>query len=136
MIEFYPQIKLVHVAAVLLSGGLFALRGLAVGSGTRWGMATPVRYLSYSIDIVLLAAALMLVAILPGAVFANGWLWVKLALLVVYIGLGTLALKRGRTPRVRTATFVAALLVYASMFAVARAHHPLGPWQIVSLWLQ
>lgn len=135
MIEFYPQIKLVHVAAVLLSGGLFLLRGLAVQGLGNWGMATPVRYLSYSIDIVLLTAALMLVAILPSAAFANGWLWVKLVLLVAYIGLGSFALKRGRTPRVRFVCFVSALLLFAAVFAVARTHHPLGPWQIVSAWL-
>lgn len=136
MIEIYPQIKLVHVAAVLLSGSLFLLRGLAVQGAASWGMATPVRFLSYGIDIVLLSAALMLVVLLPGAVFANGWLWVKLVLLVIYIGLGTLALKRGRTPWVRAACFVAALLVYGSIFAIARAHHPLGPWLTVSAWLQ
>jgi uncharacterized membrane protein SirB2 len=126
MIEFYPQIKLVHVAAVLLSGGLFLLRGLAVQGGLRVGMVAPVRFLSYGIDIVLLSAALMLVAVLPSAVFANGWLWAKLGLLVVYVGLGTFALKRGRTPRVRLACFIAALLVYAGMYTIARAHHPLG----------
>ena len=31
MIEFYPQIKFVHVAAVILSGSLFMLRGLTLG---------------------------------------------------------------------------------------------------------
>jgi uncharacterized membrane protein SirB2 len=126
MIEFYPQIKLVHVAAVLMSGGLFLLRGLAVQGGLRLGMVAPVRFLSYGIDIVLLSAALMLVAVLPSAVFGNGWLWAKLGLLLVYVGLGTFALKRGRTPRVRLACFIAALLVYAGMYTIARAHHPLG----------
>jgi len=126
MIEFYPQIKLVHVAAVLLSGGLFLLRGLAVQGGMRWGMATPVRFLSYGIDIVLLSAALMLLAILPSAMFANGWLWAKLGLLVAYVVLGSFALKRGRTPGVRWSCFVAALLAYGAMFTIARAHHPLG----------
>ena len=135
MIEFYPQIKLVHVAAAVLSGGLFLLRGLAVQGLGNWGMATPVRYLSYGIDIVLLSAALMLVAIVPSAVFANGWLWVKLVLLVAYIGVASFALKRGRTPRVRLVCYVSALLLFAALFAVARAHHPLGPWQIVSSWL-
>lgn len=135
MIEFYPQIKLVHVAAVLLSGGLFLLRGLAVQGLGGWGMATPVRFLSYSIDVVLLTAALMLVAVLPAAVFANGWLWVKLVLLVAYVGLGTFALKRGRTQQARLASFVAAVLVYAAMLAVARTHSPLGPWQVVSAWI-
>ena len=126
MIEFYPQIKLVHVAAVLLSGGLFLLRGLAVQGGSRWGMALPVRFLSYGIDIVLLSAALMLVAVLPSALFANGWLWAKLGLLVGYVVLGSFALKRGPTPAIRWACFVAALVTYGAMFTIARAHHPLG----------
>ena len=126
MIEFYPQIKLVHVGAVFLSGGLFLLRGLAVQRGMPWGMATPVRFLSYGIDIVLLSAALMLLAILPSAVFANGWLWAKLGLLVAYIVLGSIALKRGRTRNARLACFVAALLTYGAMFTIARAHDPLG----------
>lgn len=126
MIEFYPQIKLVHVAAVLMSGGLFLLRGLAVQAGMRWGMVTPVRFLSYGIDIVLLSAALMLLAVLPPALFANGWLWAKLTLLLVYVGLGTFALKRGRTPSVRLSCFLAALLVYGAMYTIARSHDPLG----------
>ena len=43
---------------------------------------------------MLLTAALMLVTILPGAMFANHWLTLKVALLFVYVALGTLALKR------------------------------------------
>ncbi len=126
MIEFYPQIKLVHVAAVLASGGLFLLRGIAVQAGQGWGMAAPARYLSYGIDIVLLSAALMLLAILPPLMYANGWLWAKLCLLLVYIVLGSLALKRARTPRASAVCFGAALLTYAAMFTIARTHHPLG----------
>jgi len=135
MIEYYTQIKAVHVAAALASGGLFTLRGAALQLGAGWTMMAPVRFLSYGIDIVLLSAALMLLAVLPAAMFANGWLWVKLALLALYVGLGTLALRRGRTPRVRRICFVAALLVYAAVFAVARSHHPLGPWILLSGWL-
>ena len=127
MIEFYSQIKWIHVAAVIASGGLFLLRGLSLQARASWPMAAPVRYLSYGIDSVLLAAAVALVVILPAAVYANGWLTVKLVLLVLYIGLGTVALKRGRTQTRRLAAFVAALAVYGSIIAVARAHHPLGP---------
>src|SRR5690606_759986 len=88
--------------------------------------AAPVRYLSYSIDTVLLTAALMLVTILPGALFANGWLTAKLALLVVYVVLGVYALRRGRTPAARAVCYVAALLVFATIFGIARYHHALG----------
>jgi len=125
--EFYPQIKWVHIACVLASGSLFALRGLLVQAGhagaAQWA---PVRWLSYGIDTTLLTAALMLVSILPGAMFANGWLTTKLVLLVVYVVLGTLALKRARTPRARLTFYVAALATYVYMLGVARMHHPLG----------
>ena len=127
LIAFYPQIKWVHIAAVCASGSLFALRGALVQAGIpRWAMTAPVRYLSYTIDTILLTAALMLLTILPGAMFANGWLTAKLVLVVVYVGLGTFALKRGRTPRMRTICVVAALLVFATIIGIALAHHPLG----------
>lgn len=126
MIEFYSQIKSVHVAAVIASGVLFLLRGIAVQAGARWTMAAPLRYLSYSIDSVLLTAALMLATMLPSAMFANGWLTLKLCLVLVYVLLGSFALKRGRTPRVRLICFIAALAVYAFVISVAIAHHPLG----------
>lgn len=126
MIAFYLQIKLVHVLAVLASGGLFALRGAALLAEQRWAMATPLRYLSYSIDTVLLTAALMLLTILPAGMFANGWLALKLVLLVVYVVLGSLALKRARSERARRIAYGAALLTYVYMLGVARIHHPLG----------
>jgi len=74
MIEFYPQIKHVHIGLALLSGALFALRGALLLGGVRWPDAAPVRYLSYTVDTALLTAALMLLTILPGALYANGWL--------------------------------------------------------------
>ena len=83
-------------------------------------MAAPVRYLSYTVDTILLTAALMLLTILLDAMFANGWLTAKLVLVVVYVLLGTFALKRGRTPRVRLACYVAALLVFATIIGIAR----------------
>jgi uncharacterized membrane protein SirB2 len=126
MIDFYPQIRLTHIIAVLASGGLFFLRGLAVNLGARWAMAAPLRYLSYAIDTVLLTAALMLATILHQYPFVHGWLTVKVLLLVVYIVLGSFALKRGRTATTRLVCWLAALAVYAFIISVARAHHPLG----------
>ena len=127
MIEWYAEVKLVHVTAAIASGLLFLFRGTAVNWGGSWGMITPIRYLSYSIDIVLLSAALLLLAIVPAVVYSNGWLWLKLALLVLYIGLGTLALKRGRTRAIRRGFFVAAITTYTCMYLIARTHDPVGP---------
>jgi uncharacterized membrane protein SirB2 len=126
MIEFYPQIKWVHIAAVLCSGSLFFIRGCMLLNNMKLAMAAPVRYLSYCIDTVLLTAALMLLTLLPTAMFANGWLWLKVFLLLVYIVLGSFALKRGHNRKQRTIFFIAAVLVFAFVISVARAHHPLG----------
>ncbi len=126
MIEFYPQIRTVHIVAVLLSGGLFAVRGMGVLAGGRWPMAMPLRALGYSIDTVLLTAALMLVSLLPSELFANHWLTAKLGLLVVYVVLGSIALKRGRSARIRAICFITALFVFASMYGIARTHRPQG----------
>jgi uncharacterized membrane protein SirB2 len=126
MIEFYAQIKMVHVSMVLASGALFALRGAGVLAGHRWPRATMVRWTSYTIDTTLLTAALMLLTILPWAMFGNGWLAMKLALLVVYIVLGILALGPGRARGSSAGFYVAALATYAMVYGIARAHHPLG----------
>lgn len=126
MIEFYPQIKSLHIAAALASGLLFAIRGAALLAGQRWPNAFGLRVTSWTIDTVLLTAALMLFSLLPGALFANGWLTAKIVLLVVYIGLGTIALKRARGTRTRAVAYVAALATFACIYSIARAHHPLG----------
>src|SRR3546814_6710236 len=125
MAEFYPEIRLVHITAVIVSGGLFLLRGLAVRAGAGWAMAAPLRRLTYAVDTVLLAAALTLTVIVGQYPFLDAWLPVKVLLLVVYILLGTFALRRGSTRTGRPLCFVAALLAHPWYSGVASAHHPL-----------
>lgn len=132
MIEFYPQIKLVHVVCVVLSGCLFALRGGLMLAGSPQANAALLRYLSYLIDTSLLTAALMLVTVLHVYPLVSAWLTLKIVLIVVYIVLGSVALRRGRDARTRRAAFVAALAIYAFVATVARAHHPLG---FLAAWL-
>ena len=63
--------------------------------------------------------------------FANGWLAVKLCLVGTYIALDSYAIRRGRTRGIRALFLVAALLVYASIVAVAWTHDPLGPFRLL-----
>lgn len=128
MVEFYPQIHALHLVTVFLSGSLFLLRGMLVATGLAHRALAPLpRYLSYSIDTILLAAAVTLVVILPEAVFANGWLYAKLALLAVYIVLGFLALRSDPRSLRQMLCLAGALLAFAGMFVIARSHDPLGP---------
>lgn len=135
MLEFYPDIRLAHISVAILSGALFAFRGGFVQAGATWPMVAPLRYLSYAIDTIIVATALALLTVLPASVYANGWLALKLVLLVIYIVLGSVALKRGRTRRGRLIAFGTAILTYLAMLSVARTHHPLGPWFVVRDWL-
>jgi uncharacterized membrane protein SirB2 len=88
MAALYPQIKLIHILAVILSGSLFALRGALTLAGSRLAQHSVPRRLAYAIDTVLLAAALMLTTIVHQYPFVQAWLTVKVLLLVVYIVLG------------------------------------------------
>ena len=126
LIDLYPQVRLAHIGLVLISGILFAARGVGVLVGAPWSMAPAVRRMSYTIDTALLGAALLLLYVLDINPFVVPWLSTKIALLLAYIVLGTLALKRARTPRVRLLCFLTALLCFGFMLTVARAHQPLG----------
>ena len=127
MEEFYLQIRTVHIWAVTASGLLFALRGGAFNLlKATWPKALPTRLLSWTIDTTLLTAALMLMTVVRQYPFVDHWLTVKVVLLLVYIGLGTQAFASGRSRRMRTGFWVAALVLFAFIVTVARAHHPLG----------
>jgi uncharacterized membrane protein SirB2 len=124
--SWYPQIKQIHIGLVAASGLLFAARGTAVLAAQGWAMRTPWRWLSYGVDTLLLSAGATLWAILSLNPLESPWLGTKLLLLVLYVVLGSLALKRAPTPASRRLSFAAALGVYLFMASVAVAHHPLG----------
>lgn len=125
----YPWLKHLHVACVALSALGFVLRWCAVLWGARsqrWAMSVVVRRCTYLVDSVLLAAALGLLALLRLNPLDHAWLTGKLGMLVVYIVLGSLALKRAPTRGAKLVCGLAALGVLSSMVWTAR-HHSL-PW--------
>ena len=126
MMSLVPSVRTVHVACVVASGALFLLRGMPLLAGgkpydTRW-----LRRLSYAIDTVLLAAAILLMLLLQAWPGQQRWLTVKLLLVLAYIALGSLALRRGRGAGFRQLCFMAALGVFAFIVGIARRHDPWG----------
>jgi uncharacterized membrane protein SirB2 len=89
------------------------------------------RWTSYVIDTVLLAAAILLTLILHQYPLVNGWLTMKTGLLVLYIALGMVALKRARTRFASVAALIAALLTYGLIIGVAITHRPSGWFSLV-----
>lgn len=125
---WYPWIKQAHIALVTASGVLFALRGLALLAGARWPLRPAARISSVAIDTLLLAAGATLWALLQLNPLRELWLGAKLALLVLYVLLGTWALKRARGNGPRLLLLAAALLVFATMVSIAMTRRPLGLW--------
>jgi uncharacterized membrane protein SirB2 len=126
MAAYYLQLRWLHIACAILSISLFTVRGALMMAGSPKVHAAVLRYSSYTIDTTLLMVALVLTTVIHQYPFATGWLTMKLCLLVAYVVLGSIALKRGSTLRVRTFAYVAALVTVMFLVSVARAHHPLG----------
>lgn len=122
----YLIVKQIHVISALLSLSLFIFRGGLMFADSKWKEDIFVRVVPHVVDTVFLMSALWLMQLLHQYPFVDHWLTVKVVLLVLYIVLGSFALKRGRTKQQRGVFFVMAVLVFLFIVSVARAHHPLG----------
>jgi uncharacterized membrane protein SirB2 len=121
LIEFYPEIRWVHIAAALASGSLLLIRGLALRFGVPAATAAPWYYLCYTIDIVLLSAALMLASLLHRVPFADPWVTAKIALIACYLLVGTLVFRSGISRRAQSAFLAAAMILFLMLITVARS---------------
>lgn len=120
----YVALHHTHVTAVCLSLGLFTLRGLWMLAGSPRVHAPWTRWLPPLIDSVLLASAIGLTLVLGQYPFVDGWLSAKVLALFAYVGLGIIALRRGRTRAIRAAAFAAALTTAAYIVGAALQHSP------------
>lgn len=123
----YLGLKHLHVTCAALSLGLFLLRGWWMVSKPARLQQRWVRILPHVVDTVLLASAIALMFIIRQWPFYQDWLTAKVIGLVIYIVLGTIALKRGRTLRVRLVAFFSAVAVFLWIAATARMHAPWLP---------
>lgn len=115
----YPALLHLHRTAVTASVLLFTLRGVGTQFGHAWPGQRRWRRTSVAIDTVLLSAGAGLWYVVSHNPWQEPWLAAKLALLPVYIVLGSLALGRARTRRARIACLVAALACVGTMAHLA-----------------
>jgi uncharacterized membrane protein SirB2 len=120
----YSLIKQLHLATIAVSLALFVLRGVWMMAGSSRLQARWVRIVPHVNDTLLLASGIGLAMLIQQYPLVHGWLTAKLLALILYIALGTVALKRGRTQGQRIAAWFAALLVFGYMVAVAVTHDP------------
>lgn len=116
----YLTLKIIHASAAALSISGFVLRYVWMISGSNLLRSRPARVLPHIVDTVLLASAVMLAAQAGLAPWSVGWLGFKVIALLVYIVLGTIALKRGRSRGMRIGAGAAAILLFGVIVWVAR----------------
>lgn len=117
-------LKAVHQATVALSITGFAVRGGLMLAGSsllrrRWMRTWP-----HLIDTVLLATGIWMAVNLRFEPTDHPWLTAKIVALLIYIGLGFVALRLGPNRPIRTAALIAALLCFAYMVMVAVRRSP------------
>ncbi len=115
----YFAIKHLHMTCVALSGTFFLLRGFWMLRDSPRLQQRWVKIIPHIIDTLLLGSAFVLVWMSGMYPFVQNWLTAKVLGLLLYIVLGTIALKRGKTKSIRVTTFVAALLVFIYIIGVA-----------------
>jgi uncharacterized membrane protein SirB2 len=125
----YAVLKLIHVTCVVVSYVMFVFRGVWMMRASpslhrRW-----VRVVPHVVDTVLLASAIAMVVMLRQYPWAADWLTAKVLALLCYIGLGMIALTRGRTRRTRVLAWIAAQAAFFYIVAVAITRTPL-PWSM------
>lgn len=120
----YAALKTLHIACVIASGAGFVLRGLLMLAGSPLLRARFVRVAPHVIDTLLLGAGISMAVIAHISPLAQPWLGTKIGVLLAYIVLGSIALKRGRTRSTRVAAFAGALLAYTYIVGVALTRSP------------
>lgn len=119
----YFIIKQLHMSAATLSILFFMVRAYWSVTGSGKLQLKAVRILPHVIDTVLLACGIALTVMLGGL---QGWIVAKLVALVLYIGVGTIAIKRGKTAGGRGAAALIAIAVFFYIVGVAIRHDPMS----------
>lgn len=119
----YTLIKLTHMSCAALSFGLFFLRGVWLLRAPRRLRQAWVRVLPHVVDTALLLSALALAVRSRQYPGVEAWLTAKVAALLVYIALGSIAFRFGRSKSARMAAWLGALGVFLYIVAVARTRN-------------
>ena len=127
----YLAIKYLHIVCVILSGSGFFLRGLLMMNDSPLLQQRWLKIVPHLNDTVLLAAALALAVMAGWYPFVDAWVTAKVFGLIVYIILGSLALKPGRPKGVRLASWLAALAVFGYIVSVGLLHDPRGVFGVI-----
>ncbi|MFZ2542209.1 MAG: SirB2 family protein [Gallionella sp.] len=121
----FMLLKGLHITCALTSYTLFLLRGIWSLRGSPIMQQRWVRIVPHVVDTLLLASAIALAVTIQQYPFVDAWLTTKVAGLLLYIGLGFVALKYGKSRTIRIVAWLAAQAMFAYIVLVAINHDPM-----------
>ena len=121
----YTALKMIHVTSVVVSYLLFSLRSMWMMRGSavlqqRWVKITP-----HVVDTILLMSAITLAMQIQQDPINDSWLSAKVAGLLIYIGLGMMALRFAKTRKMRISAWIAAQAAFLYIVLVALTKNPI-----------
>lgn len=118
-------VLLVHVTSALLSISGFIFRGILRFSGSDLVNRKWLKIAPHIIDTVLIVSAIMLYLRSGLELLSTPWLMAKIIALLLYIALGLIAFRFGKTRTIRFVAWLEANLVFAYIIGVAITKNPL-----------
>jgi uncharacterized membrane protein SirB2 len=120
----YPILKNLHMTLAALTLAGFLLRAFWMATGSDLLHARTVKVLPHIVDTLFLLSGIGLIVLMRLPLLHSPWLMAKLTALVIYIVLGTIALKRGRTKPIRMIALALAFLTFGYIVGVAISKSP------------
>jgi len=120
----YAALKIIHVTSVIFSYILFTLRGVWMMQDSPILQRRWVKILPHVIDTVLLVSAVTLATMIQQYPGINTWFSAKIGGLLLYITLGLIALRFGKTRRTKTISWITAQIVFFYIVLVALTKNP------------
>lgn len=125
----YALLKMIHVGSIIVSYLLFFLRGVWLMQDSAKLQQRWVKILPHVVDTILLTSAVALAMIIQQSPFSDSWLTAKVIGLLLYISLGMIAMRFGKTRKARIIAWITAQCVFIYIVLVALTKSPvLGIW--------
>ena len=112
-----------HMGMAYLSITLFIFRSILSVRESALLQHKLLKILPHVIDTFLLLFAGHLMMTIQQYPFVDGWLTAKVIALIAYVLVGTIAIKRGKTATIRLWASLAAVIIFAYIFGVAKSHN-------------
>jgi len=120
----YTLLKMIHVGSIIISYLLFLTRGIWMMRDSAKLQQRWVKVLPHVVDTVLLTSAIALAVLLQQDPLNNSWLSAKVVGLLLYICLGMVAMRFGKTRKTKIIAWIAAQCVFVYIVLVALTKSP------------